>query len=83
MLAIKAILGLCMALCVQAETDKLNVIRALSNDQVIYPINLTAFDQLNLKKNSEKFKDSIGAKVDLILDLLAEQESLNQELKVR
>ena len=51
MLAIKVILGLCVALLVQAETEKLNVIRALSNDQVIYPIDLTAFDQLNLKKN--------------------------------
>ena len=30
MLAIKVILGLCLALLVQAETDKLNVIRALS-----------------------------------------------------
>jgi hypothetical protein len=44
MLAIKVILGLCMALCVQAETGKLNVIRALPNDHVIYPINLMAFD---------------------------------------
>jgi hypothetical protein len=34
-LAIKVILGLCMALRALAETDKLNVIRALSNDQVI------------------------------------------------
>ena len=50
MLAIKVILGLCMALLVQAETDKLKVIRALSNDQVIYSINLTAFDQLNYFK---------------------------------
>ena len=81
MLAIKVILGLCMALLVQAETEKLNVIRALSNDQVSYPINLTEIDQLNYFKIW--LKDSIGAKVDLILDLLAEQESLNQELKVR
>ena len=50
MLAIKVILGLCMALLVQAETEELNVIRALSNDQVIYLINLTAFDQLNYFK---------------------------------
>ena len=63
MLAIKAILGLCMALCVQAETDKLNVIRALSNDQVIYPINLTAFDQLNLKKNSENSRIRLAPKL--------------------
>jgi hypothetical protein len=46
MLTIKVILGLCMGLLVQAETDKLNVLKALSNDQVIYPINLMAFDQL-------------------------------------
>ena len=39
MLAIKVILGLCMTLHVLAETDKLNVIRALSNDQVINAIN--------------------------------------------
>ena len=51
MLAFKVILGLCMVLLVQAETDKLNVIRALSNDQVIYPINLTEIDQLNYFKN--------------------------------
>ena len=80
MLAIKVIFGLCMALLVQAETEKLNVIRALSNDQVSYPINLTEIDQLNYFKIWLKY--SIGAKVDLILDLLAEQESLNQELKV-
>jgi hypothetical protein len=49
MLAIRAILGLCMALHVLAETDKLNVIRALSNDQVINAINLIASDRLFLK----------------------------------
>ena len=35
MLAIKVILGLCMALHVLAETEKVKDIRALSNDQVI------------------------------------------------
>jgi hypothetical protein len=43
MLKIKVILGLCVALCVQAETDKLNVIRTLPNDHVIYKIYLMEF----------------------------------------
>ena len=47
MLAIKVILGLCMALHVLAETDKLNAIRTLSNDQVIYEINYIEFDRFN------------------------------------
>ena len=40
MLAIKVILGLCMALHVLAETEKVKDIRALSNDQVINAIKL-------------------------------------------
>ena len=44
MLAIKVIFGLCIVLHVLAEADKLNVIRALSNDQVVDTINVMAFD---------------------------------------
>ena len=81
MLAIKFILGLCMAHKVLAETDWLNAIRALSNDRVINANNVMEVDRFILL--TFYFKDSIGTKFDLILDLLAEQEVTVNELRVR